>query len=730
MMIHSNSHSKRTPWAALSLLGVALGVGLLLFTGCSSAPKKTETKELNELALNSKEEAQKMRDQGNLQAAVAKYQESLRYYPSPSVHAELGDVLTKLNRDTEARQQYELALAKNPGMPEATDALGRLEAKMDLEDGSRPGGPTTPRERVASGGSSESGSDRAASANPEVVAAEVFDEDRVFNELSEIQPPRDSAPTRSAQDVSVFDDEESASSLMRDTESLYGDGRGSSSVSTDSAFADSEKDLQPSSTRRKLPPTTTKGLKGGRGLIGGSGGADPIALRESRGSVDSAVANTANLELRSGSDDRTRYDVTSLAGRPGERGLKPSSRLPSVAPLPPAGLRTEVPEDVEPAFNLPEEKRTTTKPLVERSRERPKLGGNEPEEEDKGFLDRITGNDEITYPEPPQPEAEQALPSTYSTDKEKLDLRPFRVERLKGRTIPELDFQVCKDRYYKEKDLEGAIRCFSDKRLDFPEDPILYYELALILEDAGDYSLARKNLEMAIRYDAGNQDYRTALARLDVGKARQHRTAGEYLQAVRVLQNTIKQYPDMVEAYRELGLTYSSSAVARMNAIDKGSPNTEQTQEIILNEWINAEGAYQDLVSRTDASYKDWYNLGLAIQQQNNDKKRTSAIKAYEKAIELRPDYGNAHYHLGILYEGSNVSKAETHYQKALSLARSSTDQENRDLLVKCLGSLGELNWRIGNKEKAAEYLTEYIQHAPNDAYIEEMLSQITSEPL
>ncbi|MBW7940184.1 MAG: tetratricopeptide repeat protein, partial [Candidatus Omnitrophica bacterium] len=192
----------------------------------------------------------------------------------------------------------------------------------------------------------------------------------------------------------------------------------------------------------------------------------------------------------------------------------------------------------------------------------------------------------------------------------------------------------------------------------------------------------------------------------------------------------IERYPDMVEAHRELGRVYATDAMAKERGLEEGTPSSADLAAIIKRTWNYAEQAYQEVVALSDGDYKDWYNLGVAIQKQNQDEKRTSAIKAYERSITLNPDYPNAHYHLGILYESSNVSKAQEHYEIALRQARQMPKEEGQDLVMRCLASLGELNWRIGNKEKAAEYLTEYIQFAPGDAYIEQMLNQITSEPI
>lgn len=730
----------KTLWltAGVSWCCLLLAV-LLALSGCSTAAKKNEPKELAKLSQDSQEEAQKLRDAGNLQASAAKYQEALRYHPSPSIHYELGEVLAKQGKNAEAKAQYDLALAKNPGMPEAQEALDRLNARQDLADKSSAGPGKT------GGRSSSTGAETVAAKNQPLGAksksTDVYDEDRKFAEMEKIQPPPASASksNRAGEGVSIAEPSGDVDALMSDTEAIYGSGRGSEpspKQGRGSAFEDEEPASLSAGMKTKEIGGHEKGrpkpLKGGRGLLQGGSGIPSVVISSPAPEPKISQADfRSESETSSAIDEqgqkRQTFQTAKLTGKPGERGLGSTQRLPSDAPPPPDGPRERKPKAVSnPRFNAEPEPIESQKP---RSRTRTSETTQDNPEE-KGMFQKLIGSDEITYPEPTTPAAEQALPSPYVREKEELDVRPFHTGRLKGRPKPELDLEVCKDRYYKEKDLEGAVRCLTDKKIDFPDNPVLYSELALIYEDAGDYSMARKNMELAVRYGPENQEYKKALARLDVGKARERRVAGEYIQAAKLLLATIEKYPEMVEAYRELGKTYSASALAREKAIANGGTSGEETQQIILKEWTSAEGAYQDLLSRAEGDYKDWYNLGVAIQKQGVDEKRGAAIKAYEKAVGLQPDYGDAHYNLGALYESSNVSKATEHYETALSIGRRMPKAEGQPLINKCLASLGELNWRIGNKQKAAQYLTEYIQYAPNDSYVEQMLNQITTEPL
>ena len=51
--------------------------------------------------------------------------------------------------------------------------------------------------------------------------------------------------------------------------------------------------------------------------------------------------------------------------------------------------------------------------------------------------------------------------------------------------------------------------------------------------------------------------------------------------------------------------------------------------------------------SSADSSEIDYYNLGLVCE---NDGNYQEAIKAYSEAVRMKPDYKEAHYHLGLSY--------------------------------------------------------------------------------
>jgi tetratricopeptide (TPR) repeat protein len=688
-----------------------LGLGLAML-GCASSQKKEEFKELTKLSLDSQEEARKLREDGNLNSAVAKYQESLRYNPSPSVHKELGDTLVELNRYEEARAQYKLALMKNPEMTETQEAMDQLEARIQLAQGSQPS-----LERP-------SASRRQAPVLPEgpSPADDLYREDRIFDEIAEIRPPE--TPVSSG--VEEFDSStprggSDADALMAEAGDLFNAPQGRAIEYPTPAVQE-----RPVVRAKIQTPGERSHLGGGRGLLGSSG----------KPAIVTTVSEPSPPARDEPPQEPSAYQVALAReapssppvpfGRPGERGLGSPRRLPENAPDTTLPAVTRPDSGAGPSFAQGAPSTSVAEPQFALDDE---IEATRPPRDERGFFQRFLGSDEdeIQYPEPAPPETGALLEPSYP--RKELDLTGFGKGRFTGRVEPELDLEICKRRYYEEGDLQGAIRCFSDKRLDFPEEPTLYYELGMLYREAGSYALARQNFELALRYDPDNATYEEAIALGDIELAREKRESGDLKAAREILVKTVQEYPNMVAAHRELGKVYIREALSQEQSVALGAPLTPQLEAYIKSNWEQAEIALRKTTDLDPSGYKDWYNLGYVIQKQDDDTKMGTAAAAYRKALEIQPDYIDAHYNLANALEAQDVQGAIRHYEKALALARNQPDGAGIDMVTKTLRDLGSLYYRTGETDKAADCLTEYIQYVPADAGIEEILDQITSVP-
>ena len=87
-------------------------------------------------------------------------------------------------------------------------------------------------------------------------------------------------------------------------------------------------------------------------------------------------------------------------------------------------------------------------------------------------------------------------------------------------------------------------------------------------------------------------------------------------------------------------------------------PSQEQSEE--------AEISYRKVIELKPDYAEAHYNLGVILQKRV---KLDEAEASYRKAIELKPDYAGAHYNLGVmLQELGRLDEAEASYRKAIAL--------------------------------------------------------------
>lgn len=98
-------------------------------------------------------------------------------------------------------------------------------------------------------------------------------------------------------------------------------------------------------------------------------------------------------------------------------------------------------------------------------------------------------------------------------------------------------------------------------------------------------------------------------------------------------------------------------------------------------------------------------NLNKSGQQSYKDGQLDSALSNYQQAIALRPDYAEAHYHLGSLYEDLQKTElAIAEYQLVVQsdlVKESKPDSQERVTLLKSLNNLGRLYLLKGNNQAA-----------------------------
>ncbi|MGC8927694.1 MAG: tetratricopeptide repeat protein [Myxococcota bacterium] len=101
------------------------------------------------------------------------------------------------------------------------------------------------------------------------------------------------------------------------------------------------------------------------------------------------------------------------------------------------------------------------------------------------------------------------------------------------------------------------------------------------------------------------------------------------------------------------------------------------------------------------------YDLGCDYLSKNQGR---AAFEQFVKAVELDPEFGDAHNALGLMYLGlSDYQKAEIHFKKAISLNPNIPDYYNN--LGRVYTEMGRYNEAIENFKKALSFLVYSSPH-------------------
>ncbi|MFX0026671.1 MAG: tetratricopeptide repeat protein [Candidatus Hermodarchaeota archaeon] len=88
------------------------------------------------------------------------------------------------------------------------------------------------------------------------------------------------------------------------------------------------------------------------------------------------------------------------------------------------------------------------------------------------------------------------------------------------------------------------------------------------------------------------------------------------------------------------------------------------------DEWVlgydKAVECFKKIIEIDANNYRAWYNLGIAYFNLNQTE---DALNAYNRALEIKPDYMYCYYNIGLLFEvnRSDLEKALEYYEKALT---------------------------------------------------------------
>lgn len=119
--------------------------------------------------------------------------------------------------------------------------------------------------------------------------------------------------------------------------------------------------------------------------------------------------------------------------------------------------------------------------------------------------------------------------------------------------------------------------------------------------------------------------------------------AGRFKECIKVTTKRVKKYPNSFDFIYLLGVCHSKYASTL-----HGQGKQRKAQKQI----VKAEKVFREAVILKKDAPEAFYYLGIALERQDKNKK---AIKAYKQALNLKPDFVQAHSRLNAL-QGSKES--------------------------------------------------------------------------
>jgi Tfp pilus assembly protein PilF len=178
-------------------------------------------------------------------------------------------------------------------------------------------------------------------------------------------------------------------------------------------------------------------------------------------------------------------------------------------------------------------------------------------------------------------------------------------------------------------------------------------------------------------------------------QASEESARGNYRKAIEDLQKAVKEAPNFLEAYNNLGAQYQR-----------------------LKEWNQAIEAYKRAIEIKGDSPLPYLNLGnIYLERGELD----SAVKAFQSVLELEDGNLRAHLALGKIYlEKRDYGRAEVHLEAATRL----NPLQNRQAFL----ALIQIEVMLQRYDRAKYFLNSFQMYFPSDPEIEKLKQTIEKE--
>jgi Flp pilus assembly protein TadD len=208
-------------------------------------------------------------------------------------------------------------------------------------------------------------------------------------------------------------------------------------------------------------------------------------------------------------------------------------------------------------------------------------------------------------------------------------------------------------------DLEGSISLFEEAIEDEPESAERRGAMAKVLYQAGRYDEAEEQARAAVEMSPEDVDGRMVLYSIYMAQ-------GDLDGAKQTLDEARAVAPGDLRILRQMAVVANEAgsdedAVTAWEAVTEVDPEDSEAWMTLgdlyarLGDSQRSEQAYQHVVELDPSgAHQIFYNLGALIMNRDDrtDADTEKAIAAFQKAVELKPDYAQAYKQLGFALLG------------------------------------------------------------------------------
>jgi Flp pilus assembly protein TadD len=242
-------------------------------------------------------------------------------------------------------------------------------------------------------------------------------------------------------------------------------------------------------------------------------------------------------------------------------------------------------------------------------------------------------------------------------------------------------------------DLDGSVEFFEEAIEDEPDDPERFRAYAQVLYQLERHDEAEVQALRAVGLSGGDVEslmvlYTVYIGKDDLAKARE----------VLVEANTVA--PDDPRVMQQLAYVAGESgdtqtAIEAYRGLTELDPMNSESWLALAGlcaeagEMEESEAAYQKVVELDpNQAHQVFFNLGALIMNKSGrtDEDTSRAIDAFRRAIELKPDYGEAHKQLAFALLGTgDRSGAKSELEAYVKLAPDAPDSRQLQSLIDSL---------------------------------------------